>query len=122
MTYSWKSHGVTSLDPIIQNESQGKAINKMMGITLDVNLKRHTVLRDSTQIVLNQRARTLSIFRNFNNSLTDTQKIAQTEQILKDIIIFLKTEEQNIFEKSFMFVIQKQIRMCLCMCQNVHIF
>lgn len=53
MTYSWKSHGVTSLDPIIQNESQGKAINKMMGITLDVNLKRHTVLRDSTQIVLN---------------------------------------------------------------------
>ena len=98
MTYSWKSHGVTSLDPIIQNESSGKAINKKMGITLDVNIKRHTVLRDSTQIVLNQRVRTLSIFRNFNNSLTDTQKITQTEQILKDIIIFLKTEEQNIFE------------------------
>lgn len=53
MTYSWKSHGVTSLDSIVQNESQGKAINKKMGITKDMNIKRHTVLRDSTQIILN---------------------------------------------------------------------
>lgn len=93
MTYSWKSHGVTSLDSIVQNESQGKAINKQMRITQDMNIKRHTVLRDSTQ-----RVRTSSIFRNFKNSLTDTQKIAQTEQVLKGIIIFLKMEELNIFE------------------------